>query len=121
MTQKFYKIVDKNGYEMPEHYSGRNRTYEESKKMVDNLNKNGEYRPYTMTGTQETAVKWLLSKHPELGMLGDDIIEQSLQMEKEQIINAHTNAYLIGEDNISVEDANKASEHYYNQTYNQNK
>lgn len=42
-----------------------------------------------------------------------------LEKEKEQIINAHTNAYLIGEDDISVEDANKASEQYYNQTYNQ--
>ena len=41
-----------------------------------------------------------------------------LEKEKEQIINAHTNAYLIGEDNISVEDANKSSEQYYNQTYN---
>jgi hypothetical protein len=44
-----------------------------------------------------------------------------MEKEKEQIINAHTNAYLIGEDDISVEDANKASEQYYNQTYNQNK
>jgi hypothetical protein len=43
-----------------------------------------------------------------------------LEKEKEQIINAHTNAYLIGEDYISVEYANKESEHYYNQTYNQN-
>ena len=41
-----------------------------------------------------------------------------MEKEKEQIINAHTNAYLIGEDDISVEDANKASEQYYNQTYN---
>jgi nitrous oxide reductase accessory protein NosL len=40
-----------------------------------------------------------------------------LEKEKEQIIDAHTNAYLIGEDDISVEDANKASEKYYNQTY----
>jgi hypothetical protein len=45
----------------------------------------------------------------------------SLEKEKGQIINAHTNAYLIGEDDISVEDANKASEQYYNQTYKQNK
>jgi len=44
-----------------------------------------------------------------------------LEREKEQIINAHTNAYLIGEDDISVEDANEASIKYYNQTYNQNK
>ena len=44
-----------------------------------------------------------------------------MEKEKEQIINAHTNAYLIGEDDISVEDANEASIKYYNQTYNQNK
>ena len=44
-----------------------------------------------------------------------------LEREKEQIINAHTNAYLIGEDDISIEDANEASIKYYNQTYNQNK
>jgi len=44
-----------------------------------------------------------------------------LEKEKEQIINAYTNAYLIGEDDISVEDANKESEQYYKQTYNQNK
>jgi hypothetical protein len=44
---------------------------------------------------------------------------KALEKEKEQIIYAHTNAYLIGEDDISVEDANKASEQYYNQTYNQ--
>ena len=50
-----------------------------------------------------------------------DKVNECLEKEKEQIINAHTNAYLIGEDNISVEDANKASEQYYNQTYNQNK
>ena len=43
-----YKILDKDGAEMPDHWSGRRRTYEEAKKMVDSLNKNGEYRPYTM-------------------------------------------------------------------------
>jgi Zn/Cd-binding protein ZinT len=41
-----------------------------------------------------------------------------LEKEKEQIIKAHTNAYLIGEDDISVEDANEASMKYYKQTYN---
>ena len=46
-TEK-YRIVDKDGIEMPDHYSGRRRTYEEAKKMVDGLNKNGEYRPYKM-------------------------------------------------------------------------
>ena len=47
--------------------------------------------------------------------------ESLVEKEKEQIIDAHTNAYLIGEDDISVEDANEASIKYYNQNYNQNK
>ena len=51
----------------------------------------------------------------------EKIVLIAKEKEKEQIIDAHTNAYLIGEDDISVEDANKASEQYYNQTYNQNK
>ena len=41
-----------------------------------------------------------------------------LEEEKKQIINAHTNAYLIGEDDISVDDANEASIKYYKETYN---
>jgi hypothetical protein len=44
-----------------------------------------------------------------------------LEKEKEQIIDAHTHAYLIGEDNITIESANEAGLRYYNQTYNQNK
>jgi hypothetical protein len=51
-----------------------------------------------------------------------EILEQAdklLEKEKEQLINAHTNAYLIGEDDISVDDANEASIKYYNQIYNQ--
>jgi hypothetical protein len=50
-----------------------------------------------------------------------EYINETLEKEKEQIIDAHTNAYLIGEDDISVEDANEASIKYYNQNYNQNK
>lgn len=34
-----------------------------------------------------TTVQWLLNKHPELGMLGHDIIEQAIQMEREQLIS----------------------------------
>jgi hypothetical protein len=51
----------------------------------------------------------------------DEYKIELFEKEREQIINAHTNAYLIGEDDISVEDANEASVKYYNQTYNQNK
>lgn len=43
-----YKIFGKDGVEIPRHWSGRTRTYDEAKKIVDSLNKNGEYRPYTM-------------------------------------------------------------------------
>ena len=75
----------------------------------------------------QTLIAWgdeMLLKHPQKILSFGEAIDKAvelLQMEKEQIINAHTNAYLIGEDNISVEDANKASEQYYNQTYKQNK
>jgi len=47
-SSQLYKILDKNGFEMPDHWSGRRRTYLEAKKMIDMLNKNGEERPYTM-------------------------------------------------------------------------
>ena len=48
VSGSYFKILDKDGIEMPDHYSGRRRTYGEVKKMLDILNKNGEYRPYTM-------------------------------------------------------------------------
>tara|TARA_R110002051_G_C8669321_1_gene490164 strand:- start:862 stop:1083 length:222 start_codon:yes stop_codon:yes gene_type:complete len=48
VSSRFYKIVDKHGIEMPDHYSGRRRNYREAKKMVDGLNKNGEHKPYKM-------------------------------------------------------------------------
>lgn len=47
----YYKILDKNGIEMPDHHSGRPRTYLEAKRMVDLLNSpnnKGEYYPYKM-------------------------------------------------------------------------
>ena len=70
----------------------------------------------------KTAMQKLITNLETMGITFPQGIQQTfLSIEKEQIINAHTNAYLIGEDNISVEDANKASEQYYNQTYNQNK
>lgn len=48
VSGSYFKILDKDGVEMPDHWSGRRRTYKEAKKMVDSLNKNGEYSPYTM-------------------------------------------------------------------------
>ena len=48
VTEIYFKIFDKDGIEMPNHYTGRRRTYKEAKNMLDMLNKNGEFRPYTM-------------------------------------------------------------------------
>jgi hypothetical protein len=75
---------------------------------------------------QQTAVEWLknqiLTSNGLENLIGniDNWIEQAKQMEKEQIIKAHTRAYLIGEDNISIEIANERSEQYYNETYTTN-
>lgn len=46
--KKLYRIVDKNGVQMPDHYEGRFRTFHEAKKMVKTLNRTGEYKPYKM-------------------------------------------------------------------------
>ena len=54
---------------------------------------------------------------PCMPYLLEIIDEVYLPMEKEQIIKAHTRAYLIGEDTISIEDANIESEQYYNEIY----
>ena len=43
-----YEILDKNGDKMPDHHSGRKRTYEESRRMLEKLNYDGEYKPYKM-------------------------------------------------------------------------
>jgi len=50
----YYAIHDCNGIEMPDHYSGRRRTYKEAERMINRLNKNGEYAPYEMIGTCST-------------------------------------------------------------------
>jgi hypothetical protein len=45
---KYYKIVDRYGYEMPEHYSGRPRMFLEAERMLNSLNNGGEFKPYKM-------------------------------------------------------------------------
>ena len=42
------KILDKDGIEMPDDWAVTPRTYERVKRLLDRLNVNGEYRPYTM-------------------------------------------------------------------------
>lgn len=48
MEDSLYKVVDRDGLEMPPHYSGRHRTYKEAKRLIELLNKHGEYPPYRM-------------------------------------------------------------------------
>lgn len=43
-----WKILDKNGIEMPDDWAVTPRTYENVKRLLDRLNVNGEHRPYTM-------------------------------------------------------------------------
>jgi len=72
---------------------------------------------------KQTAVEWLIN---ELTILGHNFklynreINQAKQMEKDQIIEAYTHAYLIGEDFISIKYAKIQSEQYYNETYGWN-
>ena len=49
VSGSFYKILDCEGVEMPDNWAVKPRTYERVKILLDRLNKNGEYKPYTMT------------------------------------------------------------------------
>lgn len=44
----YWKILDKDGIEMPDDWAGTPRTYEKVKRLLDRLNVNGKHRPYTM-------------------------------------------------------------------------
>jgi hypothetical protein len=72
-----------------------------------------------------TAVEWLFDKITQnqdirwRGTQYEDLFEQAKAMHKEQIIKAFTSAYLIGEDNITQEDARNEAEQYYLETYEQ--
>lgn len=64
-------------------------------------------------GKKQTAVQWLAEQmmHPHIH---NPYIEQALEKEKEQIIDAHKDGKFVSRyDNIPE------SEHYYNSTYNQ--
>jgi hypothetical protein len=73
--------------------------------------------------SKQTAVELFALDLYEKGLLkgnGDEIqelLEQAKQMEKEQIEIAFAKSYLIGCEEVSYNDANKASENYYNETY----
>ena len=66
---------------------------------------------------KQTAVEWLIEQLPLIQQEGlRDEIEQAIQMEKEQIIDAH----IIGDNTYTVGGAYyDAAEQYYNKTYKQ--
>ena len=80
-----------------------------------------------------TAVNWLintleaLESNLERGLISvydyiNDVAwakDKAKEIEREQLINAHTRAYLIEEEHISKEFADKVSTDYYNNKYKQ--
>lgn len=93
---------------------------------IKNIKKTNMERKYT-------AVNWLintleaLESNLEKGLISvDDFIidvkwskDKAKEIEREQLINAHTRAYLIEEEHISKEFADKVSTEYYNEKYKQ--
>ena len=80
---------------------------------------------------KQTAVEWYIEQEQILGdklsegiiglsLFNDEVAKlkiQAKQMEKEQIEIAFAKSYLTGCEEVSYNDANKASENYYNETY----
>jgi len=68
---------------------------------------------------KQTAVELLEQQLKERYSLmnSEPLFDQAKQMEKEQIEIAFAKSYLIGCEEVSYNDANKASEEYYNETY----
>ena len=65
-----------------------------------------------MANKQQTAVEWLLENMPEdyMASIPYELAEQAIQMEREQIINAH--------DGFPIDARNcQNGEEYYEQTY----
>ena len=53
MEETLYDIIDREGSIMPRHFSGRARTKKEADKMLERLNKDGEYKPYSLLKVDE--------------------------------------------------------------------
>jgi hypothetical protein len=72
--------------------------------------------------SKQTAVEWLESQI-NLGLSERGLIsafKEAKQMEREQIEIAFAKSYLTGCEEVSYNDANKASENYYKETYGGN-
>jgi hypothetical protein len=56
-----------------------------------------------------TAVEWLMFKKALVGYIDDEMVEQALEIEKQQIIDAYDHYRCIGNFDNGIE--------YYNETY----
>jgi len=67
-----------------------------------------------MSDKKQTAVQWLLEQWPILeSQLPKAIINQALEMEREQIVDAHLTGLIY---TLEIE-GSKQAERYYNETY----
>lgn len=53
-THRRFKIIDCNGVEIPGLYGGfEYRTFEQATRLIENINKKGEYPPYRIVAVKE--------------------------------------------------------------------
>ena len=85
--------------------------------------------------SKQTAVEWYANASHELIVkknngeitntdfliMHHNLFYEAQKMEKEQIEIAFAKSYLTGCEEVSYNDANKASENYYNETYGKTK
>ena len=60
-----------------------------------------------------TAVEWLMLEKALVGYIDDEMVEQALELEKQQIMDAH----LTGLIHPLEMEASVQAEQYYNETY----
>jgi hypothetical protein len=103
-----------------QNYEGATLSYDEAQKGSFNIMEK-----------KQTAVEWYANASHELIVkknngeitnvdfliLHHNLFYEAQKMEKEQIEVAFAKSYLTGCEEVSYNDANKASENYYNETY----
>jgi len=73
-----------------------------------------------MSGKKQSSVEWLEEQMPTAFKnltINKDLFEQAKEKHKEEIEIAFAKSYLIGVEGVSYDDANKASDKYYNETF----
>lgn len=72
-----------------------------------------------MSNNKQSSIDWLIERfYANEGMITTAQLERAKAMHKEEIIVASARGYLVGEYQISIDDAKFYGELYYNETYN---